>query len=104
MKISYDKEVDAKYISVRKGKTFETKRERDWLVVDYDKKGRILGIEVLDASRNFVHVHTDGEDVFEIAFEEKPDRDFKDTDYLGLRLLGNNKFEDISKKRVGITI
>lgn len=104
MKISYDKEVDAKYIFVRKGKAFETKRVRSWLIIDYDKKGRTLGIEVLDASRNFVHVHIDGENVIEIAFEEKQDWGFGDTDYLGLRLVADNKFEDISKKKIGITV
>lgn len=52
MKIHYDPKVDAVYIELAKGK-YEVSREiSDSVVVDEDKKGKVLGIEILDASKN----------------------------------------------------
>ena len=52
MKISYDPKVDAMYIELAKGK-YEVSREiTDSIIVDEDKKGKVLGIEILDASKN----------------------------------------------------
>lgn len=52
MKIRYDKEIDSKYIEITssKRKVFRTKKEKDWLLFDYDEKGKAIGIEILDAS------------------------------------------------------
>lgn len=53
MKIQYDKEVDAKYITLFSGEKVEkTAKQEDWLLVDSDKTGRIVGIEILDASKH----------------------------------------------------
>lgn len=52
MKITYDKEVDALYVSFKKGRVQETKRLGANFLVDVDNKGNILGLEVLDASRS----------------------------------------------------
>lgn len=50
MKIRYDPKVDAVYIELAKGK-YEISREiSDSVVVDEDKNGKILGVEVLDVS------------------------------------------------------
>lgn len=52
MKIHYDPKVDAVYIDLAKGK-YEVSREiSDSIVVDEDKNGKVLGIEILDASEN----------------------------------------------------
>ena len=52
MKIHYDPKVDAVYIELAKG-TYEISREISHsIVVDEDKKGKVLGIEILDASKN----------------------------------------------------
>ena len=52
MKIKYDSKIDAVYIELAKGK-YEISREiSDSVVVDEDKKGKILGIEILDATKN----------------------------------------------------
>lgn len=51
MKIIYDKEADAVYIELRKGNFARNKKIDDFTIVDLDKDGRILGIELLDASR-----------------------------------------------------
>lgn len=52
MKIKYDPKMDAVYIELGKG-TYEISREISGsVVVDEDKKGKILGIEILDATKN----------------------------------------------------
>ncbi|MBI2594552.1 DUF2283 domain-containing protein [Candidatus Curtissbacteria bacterium] len=52
MKISYDPKVDVVYIELAKGK-YEVSREiSESVIVDEDKKGRVLGIEILDATEN----------------------------------------------------
>ena len=50
MKITYDKIADAMYIYLNKAKVFKTVSITDRLLIDLDKKGKILGIEILDAS------------------------------------------------------
>ncbi len=50
MKINYDKVADAVYFSMRKGKVAKTLEMNERLIVDVDRKGKILGIEMLDAS------------------------------------------------------
>lgn len=55
MKIKHDKKVDAKYISLfPKEKVVSTQKQEDWLLIDSDKKGRVIGIEILDASKHTV--------------------------------------------------
>ncbi|MFH1391473.1 MAG: DUF2283 domain-containing protein [Candidatus Diapherotrites archaeon] len=51
MDISYDKEADAMYIEFRKGDFHMNKKVDDFTVIDLDKKGNLLGIELLDASK-----------------------------------------------------
>ena len=55
MKITYDKKADAKYIYLKKGKINFTKKVKDWLLFDYSKNGEMLGIEILNASKNFAN-------------------------------------------------
>ena len=51
MEISYDKEADAMYIEFRKGEFSKNKKLDDFTILDLDKEGNILGIELLDASK-----------------------------------------------------
>jgi uncharacterized protein YuzE len=51
MKITYDKMADALYIYLRKGKVAKTKKVTNRFLIDVDKKGNVLGIEILEASR-----------------------------------------------------
>ncbi len=50
MKIDYDKIADAMYIHFNKGKVFKTYKMKDSVIVDMDKKGKMIGIEILDVS------------------------------------------------------
>ncbi len=52
MKITYDKKVDAMYIRLRKGRYDHSKKVTDDILVDVSKKGEVLGLEILDASKN----------------------------------------------------
>ena len=51
MKVKYDKETDVLYITFSKNKIKESDEDKPGIVIDYDKKGSSVGIEILDASR-----------------------------------------------------
>ena len=48
--ITYDRESDAAYFSVKKGKVARTIKLDKWLLADVDKKGTLLGVEMLFVS------------------------------------------------------
>jgi YD repeat-containing protein len=53
MKIDYDPEVDALYIRFAEGPAeVTTQRLTEEVAIDYDADGRIVGIEILDASES----------------------------------------------------
>jgi uncharacterized protein YuzE len=51
MKIRYDKEVDVLYFVFSKNKIKESDEDKPGIILDYDKDGSIVGIEILDASK-----------------------------------------------------
>jgi uncharacterized protein YuzE len=50
MKVIYDKESDTLSIILRPGKVAESDETRPGLILDYDKAGGLLSLELLDAS------------------------------------------------------
>ncbi len=50
MKISYDKEADATYITIRSGDFAENREVIDGVIIDTNSSGELLGIEILDVS------------------------------------------------------
>ena len=50
MKVIYDRETDTLSIILRSGKIAESDEVREGLIMDYDKVGKLLSIELLDAS------------------------------------------------------
>lgn len=52
MKMRYDPKVDAVYFELAKGVYKVSRKISDSIVVDEDKKGKVLGIEILDATKN----------------------------------------------------
>ena len=52
MKMQYDQKEDAVYLELAKGKYSRTRKISDSILVDENKKGKILGIEILDATDN----------------------------------------------------
>ncbi len=51
MEISFDSKADAMYIEFRKGDFAKNKKIDDFTIIDLDKEGNILGIELLDISK-----------------------------------------------------
>lgn len=51
MKITYDKEADALYLYFQEGTFSRTKEVEEGIVLDIGKGNKILGIEILDASK-----------------------------------------------------
>lgn len=52
MRITYDPEVDALYIRFEEG-TVTTKHLSEGIAADFDSKGHLAGIEILDALKRF---------------------------------------------------
>ena len=50
MKVVYDKETDTLSIILRNGIVAESDEPSPGMILDFDKKGRLLSIELLDAS------------------------------------------------------
>ena len=51
MKIRYDKEADALYVEFKKDKITRTVEGRESFLIDLNKKGEVVGFEVLDYSK-----------------------------------------------------
>ena len=51
MEITFDKEADALYLYFQEGVFSHTKEVEEGIVLDIGKKNKILGIEILDASK-----------------------------------------------------
>ena len=52
MKIKYDKEADVIYIMLSENKVVESEENKSGIIIDYDENGDLVGIEVLNASKN----------------------------------------------------
>ena len=52
MIIRYDSKIDALYIELAKGKYYSTRKIIDAILVNEDRKVKVLGIEILDATEN----------------------------------------------------
>jgi len=51
MKVTYDPEVDVLRIVFRDIDIEESDEEKPGMILDYDKNGNIVGMEILDASK-----------------------------------------------------
>ena len=52
IRVEYDSKADAMYIWLRKAKYEISEEIAENAIMDLDKRGRIIGIEILDASKN----------------------------------------------------
>ncbi|WP_026451080.1 DUF2283 domain-containing protein [Aequorivita capsosiphonis] len=52
MKVRYDKAVDILYIQISESKVEESIESKNGVIIDYDADGKLVGIEVLNASKN----------------------------------------------------
>jgi len=53
MKIEYSREADALYVYFKEDFVAKSREIEDGIVIDFDDKGQIIGIEVLDATQRF---------------------------------------------------
>ena len=51
MKITFDKEADAMFIEFGTGEFGSNKKIDNWTIINLDKKGNLLGIELLNVSK-----------------------------------------------------
>jgi uncharacterized protein YuzE len=68
MKVIYDRETDSLSIILRSGKVAESDEVREGLIFDYDKSGKLISLELLDASQ---HVHEPASVEFALAGAEE---------------------------------
>jgi len=52
IRVEYDSKADAMYIWLRKAKYEISEELAENVILDLDKRGRIIGIEILDATKN----------------------------------------------------
>lgn len=52
IRVEYDSKADALYIWLRKARYEISEELAENVIIDLDKRGRIIGIEILDASKN----------------------------------------------------
>ncbi|HLC36042.1 MAG TPA: DUF2283 domain-containing protein [archaeon] len=52
MRIRYGKKNDAMYIRFSEEPYFESDEINEGFILDFDKKGRVVGLEILDVSEN----------------------------------------------------
>jgi uncharacterized protein YuzE len=64
MKIEYDKQVDALYIRIQEKDVARTQEVSDDVNLDFDDKGRLIGLEVLSASKRY-----SSSDIFNLSTE-----------------------------------
>ena len=50
MKVTYDQEVDVLRIILNEVDIEESDEDKPGIIIDYDKQGNVVGLEVLDAS------------------------------------------------------
>jgi uncharacterized protein YuzE len=55
MKITYDPEVDVMRIILGDSPVEESDEEKPGVILDFDKDGNVVGMEILDASRRMVN-------------------------------------------------
>ncbi len=51
MKITYDPEVDVLWIILSNAAIEESDEEKPGVIIDYDRNGKIVGFEILNASK-----------------------------------------------------
>ncbi len=51
MKVIYDQETDTVQVIFADSKVFESEENKSGVIIDYDKKGNVVGLEILKASK-----------------------------------------------------
>ena len=59
MKLQYDSQVDAAYIKLSEAEVTDSEEVRPGVVVDYDAKDRVVGIEILHVRKERPDINLD---------------------------------------------
>lgn len=70
MKISYDEVDDAMYIRFSDAKYYQSDEVREGVILDFDKSGKMIALEVLDVSKRLPKASLDSIN-FEVAHPER---------------------------------
>lgn len=70
MRINYDESDDAMYIRFSEAKYYQSDEVREGVILDFDKSGRIIALEVLDVSKRLPKASLDSIN-FEVAHPER---------------------------------
>ena len=54
MRVKYNKENDILLILLSDKKVHESDQDKKDMIIDYDSEGKIIGIEILNASKNII--------------------------------------------------
>ena len=57
MKVIYDPETDTLSLILREAKVKESDEIRDGIIIDYGEDGKVVSLEMLDASENVAEPH-----------------------------------------------
>jgi len=57
MKITYDAEVDVLRIVLSDQVIEESDEDKPGIIIDYDEKGNVVSLEILDASKRGIQAH-----------------------------------------------
>ncbi len=57
MEIEYDPAADVLYVRVREGSVAESEELEDGIIVDFDRNGRVVGIEILNAKKRKIDIN-----------------------------------------------
>ena len=64
MKVTYDEEADALYMTLREAEYYESDEIKEGLIIDYDREGNPIGMEIVGAS-----AYLDQKDLSTVNFE-----------------------------------
>ena len=53
MRIEYDREADALYIQIQEKHVAKTKEVEEGVLIDFDETNKLIGIEILSATKRF---------------------------------------------------
>jgi len=59
MRFDYDPEVDALYLRLAESKVVESEEFQPGIILDFDEKGNVVGVEVLNASKRGQPTHAE---------------------------------------------
>jgi len=77
MRVDYDETDDAVYIRFSEAEYYQSDEIKEGVILDLDKEGRIIALEILDVSRRLPHASLDSIS-FKVCHPERPAKQIRD--------------------------